>query len=160
MVYCAASVCVCVRTCVVQCFVGCAYVLEKRAASIFRVKLSRSSKCSGCIGKRPFRLKEGEVELGPIPRDTERRTENCENRPISGPLLETETTGTWCSKLNKEFFDWRFRHFRSTCMWNERFRLHRRRRIYVWIQFSVKWITFLWVLQTQWRNKFDKLSSY
>jgi hypothetical protein len=67
MVCCAA----CVYVCVLQRFVGCPYVLEKLAASIFGVKVSRSSKCSGCIGKLRLRLK-GEEELGPIPRDMER----------------------------------------------------------------------------------------
>lgn len=66
-----ACLCVCVRACAVRRCVGCAYVLENRAASIFGVKVSRSRKCSGSIGQRPLRLKEGEEKLGPIPRGME-----------------------------------------------------------------------------------------
>jgi len=62
----------CVRTCVVRRCVGCVYIVENRAAFIFGVKVSRSRKCSGSIGQIPLRLKEGEEELGPIPRGMER----------------------------------------------------------------------------------------
>lgn len=150
-------VCVCVRECmcILQRSVGCAWVLEERAVSIFEVKISRSNKCSGCIEKRPHRL-VGEEEFGPSPREMERWTGNCEIRPIS---VSRPAHGVL--NRTKKFFIWKFRHLSvSLYVKGGSFRLHRWRRFHILIQFSVKWIMFLWVLRTQWRNKFDKLSSF